>query len=405
MKQRGFMPFSAAGVVVLMLVVAMLGHGVWLRHQDSLGTIDRASASALLTILKGFKNDLEAAARYAVYDALWEVCKNASDFGSDEARESAIERLAESRFKKRITELQCAYSRHDPRVELRLMSPHVTFDLRKGEGGFALASVRLPKGTSLRVSSWDNSLSIELPCEDLEVFIDSRYFLLQERMRNFIEGLGSVGMSWAIMEYISAWGGAWVMRKVDLEPSRSKAFFELAWATHELNTFGSADYAATALGLMGATADNRRSGDVLNELKNSPVVTPLRATDVETMRGYVELALEELVRASTSLKDTKSNVGRARELSSAENSSMENVRREILEAAKSIGRARSHIAGVAVHFRGLIDFTSSSAVGNVVMAALHESLVEGIRGDFMRGDYPSPAKQVEWGVRGVDSKR
>ncbi|TET01212.1 MAG: hypothetical protein E3J80_01325, partial [Hadesarchaea archaeon] len=79
-KERGFMPFSAAGIVIVMLVVAMLGHAAWSRHQRSLNVVDDASSSALLTIAMSVQNDLRAAARYAVYRALWEVSKNADNY-------------------------------------------------------------------------------------------------------------------------------------------------------------------------------------------------------------------------------------------------------------------------------------------------------------------------------------
>ena len=409
------MPFSAAGVVILMLVVAMVGQAIWPRHQRSLNTVDELSSSAILTIASSVQNDIRAAARYAVYDALWEVSKHANDYGSDEARKSAIESLAAGYFVERVSALPNAYAKHDSRIELKLGDSNArpTFDLREGEGGYPFADVRLPEGTRVKISSWDNSLVLELPCEDLETFIDSRYFLLQQRMRQFIDGLGSVGKNWATMEYVSAWAGAWLGRGVSLSASRSKAFFELAWAIHELGTFGSTDYAATALGLIGATEGNSDTRtDILSELTNSTsTITPLRAVDLKTMKGYIDRALEALDEASATLGEARQNIrcaidevtGVPENFNNAD-SKLENVLEKLEDAEVNLARARAHVLEVGQHFEQLINFTASLAEQNAVMTALHESLVGGVQGDFVRGDYPSTQEQVKWGVDGTDAK-
>lgn len=415
MREHGFMPFSAVGVVIVLLVVAMVGQAVGLRHQRSLNTVDDASSSALLTIATSVQNDLRAAARYAVYDALWGVSKDADNYVGDEARKSAIESLAARYFAKQIATLPNAYAKHDARVEFELGDSDVqpVFNLREGGGGYVLVNVMPPKGTRVKISSWDNDLVLDLPCENLEIFIDSRYFLLQRKMQEFIDGLDSVGTSWVVMEYISAWAGAWLRGKVTLSTSRSKSFFELAWAGHELGTFGSADYAAAALGIVNATAGtSEASGSILSELSNPTLtITPIRAADVETMKGYLDRALEALTEASAALGGAREYVRRAMDevVGFPENFDnlaqvFENARGMLEKSKTSVGRAQTHVLGAGQQFKELVDFTARTAEQNVLMAALHESLVTQIGGDFIDGTYPSPREQVAWGVGGADAK-
>ena len=396
------MPFSAAGIVIMMLVVAMLGHAAWSRHQRSLNVVDDASSSALLTIAMGVQNDLQAAVRYTVYRALWEVSKNADDYGRDGERELAIESLAAKYFAEQAAALPNLYKQHDARIELEIPSGRPVFDLWECDNGYAWATAKLPSQARVKVISWDNSLVLELPCENLEVFIDSRYFLLQRRMREFIDGLGSVGTKWAVMEYIAAWAGAWLRKKVTMNASRSRAFFELAWATHELDIFGSADYFATVSGLIDSTAvTSEISEDILSN--TTVVVKPLKTADVETMGEYVDRALEALTDASTALTETREHVRRASNnlTQTPENvdnigPALKNAQTALEGAIASVARAQGHVSEVAQQFEQLIDFTARSANQDMAMRALHESLVE-----RMREDYPSPREQVAWGIRGT----
>ncbi len=410
MKERGFMPFSAAGIVIVMLVVAMVGQAVGLRHQRSLNTVDDASSSALLTIAISVQNGLRAAARYAVYDALWAVSKDADSYVNDEARELAIKSLAAGYFAERVAALPNAYAKHDARIELKLgdSNSQSIFNLREGDGGYTLADVRLPKGTRVKISSWDNSLVLELPCEGLKAFIDSRYFLLQERMRAFISRIGSVSTNWAIMEYVSAWAGAWLGGNVKLNVSRSKAFFELAWAAHEFDIFGSADYTATVIGLTSVAADmNETSEDILSNLSSTTlIVSPVKAVDVAAMHEYIDRALEALAEASSGLAGAKEHAQLANDVLAKihenidnANSALEKMRTALWNAVVSVAQAQNHVSEVGQHFEQLINFITRSADQNLTMGSLRESLVE-----RMREDYPSTQEQVTWGVRGILAK-
>jgi len=223
------MPFTAAGALIVLLVLGMISHAAWSRHQRSLGTVDDISDSALLATAAEIQGDLKAALKYAVYLALWEVSRQADNY-DDAARENAIEQLATAYFAERLAEIGPAYARYDARVELDVpnSSAWSGISLEGVEGGYALARLEPPEGACLRLRSRDNSLSLVLPLENIEVFVDSRYFLLQERMDEFVERRGDICTWWGIMEYLTAWGGAWLNGNVDLSSSRSRAFFEAA---------------------------------------------------------------------------------------------------------------------------------------------------------------------------------
>lgn len=246
------MPFSAAGAVIVMLAAVLVGHWAWAQHQRALATADEINARTLLTTAASVQADLQRLARYATYGALWDVGKRAGDFQSREAREHAIERLAAERFVELSRNLPRVYKLYDPRIDLELADGIPKFDLRRESGGYAVARVGLPQ-TRIKVRSWDNSFKLALTCENFDVFVDSRYFLLEELMDRFIEGvrgLDDIGSTWWAAEYATAWAQA-LTGRVRLSESRSRAFFELAWARHEYDTFGSSDYSATSAKLIG----------------------------------------------------------------------------------------------------------------------------------------------------------
>ncbi len=402
------MPFSAAGALIVLLVLGMVGHAAWSRHQRSLGIVDDISDSALLTTAAGIQGDLKAALKHAVYQALWEVSKRADDY-SDTPRKRAIEQLATAYFAERVAEIGPAYTYHDSRVELDVpdSSAWPSIDLEEIEGGYVLARVELPEGTRLRLRSRDNSLSLVLSLGYIEVFVDSRYFLLQERMGEFVERRGDICTWWGIAEYLSAWGGAWLGGKVELSDSRSQAFFETAWAIHEFNTFGSSDYWAAAEGLIGAMGVGG-AGGLLTELNNrTVVVTPIRAADVDSMCGYIDRALGAIGGATARLEETKRYVGLARDAAARLSENVENLE-EVLEdirgllrnAIESVVDARGEISDVDEQFDQLLEFITESAPNDVVMAALYQSLTS----RTLDAGYPSLEEQVEWGVEGALAK-
>jgi len=421
MKEHGLMPFTAAGVITVMLVVAMVGHAALSCHERSVYSINGAESDAVLTSIAGIQNDLTHAARYAVYKALWDVSKHAEDYADAAARERAIENRALNYFLEFAEELPRNYQNSDARIELNISNSVENFspwnfwnwltsinnlprvDIR-ADGDFVSANVKLPRQTRIMARTWDNSLVVTLPYENFDVFVDSRYYLLQDRMGEFIgNGLEEIRKTWRNIEYILAWAGAWTSAGINLSKARSRAIFELAWARQELETFGSADYIAAAIGLCGAGNSN----DVLSTISNPSSVIPLRAVDVDTMNIFIDSAIDYLNSASIDLTAAKMHLTHARNnvakiQDNVENaiSELENARTELEAAISSVTQSKSCVQNARQQFDQLVEFIAQAARSDVVMAAIHDSITK----RTIMSDYPSLQEQIIWGAAGSDNK-
>ncbi len=412
MKERGFMPFTAVGAIIIMLVVAIVGRAAWSRHERSLYSINGAESDAVLTSVMGIQNDLKHVARYAVYKALWDVSKRADHYNDSETREGAIESLARRYFSEFVEELPRNYQNLDARVELEIQNAigNSSFDMR-AEGDFASANVKLSKKSQISASTWDNGLSITLPLGDFDVFVDSRYYLLQNRMDEFLNnGLEGIRETWRNIEYLLAWTGAWAGIGVNLNEACSKAIFELAWAKQELDTFGSADYIATAMKLSGI-GGGTSGPEVLSTISNPPAVIPLRAVDIEPMNGFINRALNCLSLASSDLTAANAHLACAKGSilqipDNAENTTLiESARTKLDAALSSISQSKNRVREAHQHFNQLVEFTAQAASNDFVMAAIHDGLTKGTTSnDYVRGNYPSLREQVEKGANGIEDK-
>jgi hypothetical protein len=409
----GFMPFSLAGFLLVMLVVAIVAYTAWSEHQLSTSTIEDVTCETLLTTAAGVQSDLQHIVRYATYQALWEVCENADNYNNDESMENTIEHLAAKHFMDYFVVMQQAYRQSDSRVELKfenlpsfesftspelfLYQPKIhdyqpSFHLYPAENGFALMEVRLQKQTRIIVSSWDNRITLALPCENLNVFIDCRYFLLQESMDKFIRQLDDVRSSWKWAEYAVAWGEA-LAGRVGLSQSRSKTLFRLAWANNELEKFGSADYPALAMELAGLDADylaSLTSGAALPVSSSS-------ASDVQVMISYVDDGIQDLVGISDELRDVNRIIEHARN-GAQYNSSLENVQLQLRKAVESVNVALEKVQGVQQQFQQLLDYIASKRGNDILMLKLYSGLASTDK------DYPPLAQQISIGIEGVESK-
>lgn len=411
--KRGFMPFSLAGFFLLMLVLAMVCYTTWSRHQLATNTIEDVTCESLLTTAAGVQSDLQHIARYVTYQALWEVCENADNYDNDGSRENMIECLAAKYFADYVVAMQQAYKQLDARVELEFQNPPSfesspssdlfldqpkphdnlpSFYLHLVENGFALMEVRLQKQTRIRVSSWDNRITLALPCENFEVFIDCRYFLLQERMNKFIRQFDDIRSSWKWAEYAAAWGEAMAGR-VKLGESRSKTLFRLAWANHELKTFGSADYPAVAMGLAGLDADalaGLASGAVIP-------VNSFSVNDVQVIISYVDSGIQNLEGIRAELTEVNKCIEYARN-EVQENSSLENVQLKLGSAIGSVDSILEKIQEIQQQFQQLLNHIASKSESDILMLKLYNGLTS------LDKNYPPPAQRISVGIEGVESK-
>ena len=411
--KRGFMPFSLAGFFLLMLVLAMVAYTTWSRHQLATNTIEDVTCESLLTTAAGVQSDLQHIARYATYRALWEVCENADNYDNDDSRENMIECLAAKYFMDYVVAMQQAYKQVDARVELEFQNPPSfesspssdlfldqpkthenlsSFYLHQAENGYALMEVRLQKQTRIRVSSWDNRIKLALPCENFNVFIDCRYFLLQERMDKFIRQFDDIRSSWKWVEYAVAWGEA-LAGRLELSESCSKTLFNLAWANHELKTFGSADYPAVAMRLAGLDM-----GALAGLISGAAIrVKPFCVNDVQVMIRYVDGGIQDLDGIRAELMDVNKCVEYAIN-EAQENSSLENVQLKLGSAIGSVDRILEKVQEVQQQFQQLLDYIASKRGSDILMLRLYNGLTSSDK------NYPPPARRISVGIEGVESK-
>ncbi len=285
-----------------------------------------------------------------------------------------------------------------------------------------MASVELPRTTHITARLLDNSLRLTLPYENFDTFVDSRFYLLDGRMEDFVDGIGKVLDGWKYAEYVLAYGQAWLGREVVLSESRSRALFQLGWASHELSTFGSSDYLATAQDLSGIEGATQ----VLEDYNPDVVVEPVNVEEIQTLIEKTDDSLEELRRSEEKLRSSSAAVrgvktfdaGRwadqmqagfeeveavlnASEVGDAERRFCElcenfeltySYPHELLgKAAADVEGAQEHVREAQVKFQQLLDIIESSTSDNPLMRQLHEDLV-------LEGEGPALAQQVSWGV-------
>jgi hypothetical protein len=237
---RGFFPLTASGLLLLLLSLSLSLQAARMHHLRSSLYLQETALQELVLAGVNAKNDLRDLCRYATYRALREVGLHASSYRNDGERVEAVENLARDLFSSQLPLLPALYSEADPRL-LLLPGEGVRFHLSPAENGFCLLRVKMP-GAELLVSSHDGSTRLRFPLEELEAFIDSRFFLLQERMNLFLGRLGKIEEEWRNAQYLSAWAQALSLRRVELSPSFAEGSLLTAWASEELRTFGSFDY-------------------------------------------------------------------------------------------------------------------------------------------------------------------
>lgn len=393
--KRGFMPFSFAGFLLLMLVLAMVAYTTWSKHKLATNAIEDLTYGSLITTAAGVQSDLQHVARYSTYQALWEVCENADNYDNDESRENKIECLAARQFMDYVAAVQQAYKQLDHRVEIEFKNLHdnlPSFLLHPAENGYALVEVRLTKQTRIRVSSWDDRITLALPFENFHVFIDCRYFLLQERMDKFIRQIDGIRSSWKWAEYATAWGEAMAGR-VKLSESRSKTLFTLAWANQELKTFGSADYPAAVMDLAGLDMGVIAGLSSVVDL----AVNQLGANDVQIMVSYVDGGIQDLEGISSELMGVNERIERARNEIEV-NSPLENVQLELGSAISSVDMILEKIQDVQQQFQHMLDYIASKRGNDTLMVKLYYGLTS------LDKNYPPPARRISIGIGGIKNR-
>jgi hypothetical protein len=306
--KNGFIPLSTAAILLVLLAISMVTHFETLKSQTISEAYEDVKIIALLTTAESIRNDLQSLARLAIYESLWSVGKRASEYPTDRSRENAIENLASEKFSSFLYSMPLAY----PTNVTISCSGKPAFKLLETENGFAIARIKLPEDMQVTITSTDGDAVLLPKYENLEIFVDSRYFLLQERMRAFTEKLEDVRLGWAWLEYANAYSQILAGKSLRLNPRISGTLFELAWANHELSIFGSADYIETSRKL---TEFGRAQ---LNPAESSLSWLTMPSIDEA-------LAIERLIgECAFLLNDTKANLERARNCMTLASDAIEN---------------------------------------------------------------------------------
>ncbi len=386
MKEMGFMPFSVVGVFLVVLVLGMAGHSAWARHQRATETIGGSEASELRKIMEEVQANLRSALKRSVQRALVDVCEGAQDFNDDERR-TEIEIAAANNFSDEISALADAYSANDGRVRVEISAERPIVWISETENGFAVANGMMPRNSHLILKSLNNSLETECSLGLVRTFVDSRYFLLQDRMNDFIENKGTVNDVWGVMEYLRGWGEAWVGGHVHLDNKIDRALFQAAWSVHEYSSFGSCDYWGAALDLADAAKD---------VLAGKVVVSPIDGSDVAEMKKFVGGSLDEVAGAEKNLDNVLIVLREAGD-ALLENLPFENFRRILSDAAENIAGAILKIGKAEEKFSALLGYVLKKSDNDVMMY----SIFDGLTGRLLDNDLPSPKEQVGWCVQGI----
>ncbi|MGB9613762.1 MAG: hypothetical protein ACPL4K_06300, partial [Candidatus Margulisiibacteriota bacterium] len=223
------------------------------RHHRALNIIFDSSQSSLFTTAAEIYQNIRLIAKQAVFKALWEVCKKASDYSENALAE--IEVLATKYFHVAISEIES--SRHGSRIELVIPSDkrdHL-IKISESDSGFVLADVTFPEGSRVMITSQDSNTRISASLENTAILVDSRYFLLAQKMEEFRAGIGDIIGIWTALEYSRVLTDLILAEKVTLNRSRTALAFEAAWSIKELEIFGSTDYLKTEADLTTIAID------------------------------------------------------------------------------------------------------------------------------------------------------
>ncbi|MEM2281934.1 MAG: hypothetical protein QXH26_00075 [Candidatus Hadarchaeales archaeon] len=219
--------YTAVGVVLLLLVASAapalretqhLAVEMGMQQEELLRLSARARAAE-----EGLSNLL----RQAVYLALREVCGRADAYSSDWRRERAVESLACEHLRE-----TCRWLPLVTGGEL-LAEPKVV-RISPADNGFVWATCEL-EGLILEEGP---TARLRRSLERVETLVDCRFFLLQERMNEFLRRLDDLHDRWRNWEYLQAWGEA-VLGRVWLSKGRTETLLKAAWAQQEIEVFGS----------------------------------------------------------------------------------------------------------------------------------------------------------------------
>ncbi|MEM3401706.1 MAG: hypothetical protein QXH08_00550, partial [Candidatus Hadarchaeales archaeon] len=344
--------------------------------------LESCTVSEVLSRIEEVKRCMSSILRWAAAEAFVEVGKRASDF-FEEQRLEAVKNLLSKNFSTGVRTLEASV--RVAGIGLDFQPDKSWVEISEVENRHVKVRVEFPEAV-ISYSSPDGNLKMKIPVRAIESFLDARYFLLQEKMRTFLERLDEVSLVWMALEYGRGWGEAITTGIVEQNEEVSKELFRVAWAAHEYNTFGSFDY-------LGAAAE------IGEKAKN--LIFSGRSIQQDWAGGLKALA-ERLEKAGEKLKEAERLLVETVEgLALAEGHLRDNSRENFLAtvglASQNLRAACSRMNVVEKELNLFLEDAASLSAKDPIMNAL----LSGIFRRNIHQDLPSMKEQVEWAINAI----
>ncbi|KXB06620.1 hypothetical protein AKJ52_01905 [candidate division MSBL1 archaeon SCGC-AAA382C18] len=424
MREKGFLPFTSVGLVLLILAVMTVGYYHWSSHQDRMSSIHDYSASSLSTSIGTAERDMKSQLKEDFHNSLWIIGENAYQYENNRDREAIIKTLMRYQFRIRHLYLHQRQKKIFSEPEWRINGLENLY-MNRGEGGYPIFTANLSPGSYLFENQPDNSISIKIPIDRIKTSLDVRYYLLQDRMNQFSEGFGCVERRWAFAEYALAYLDVWGRKKLKLSESRTKALFNLALVSHEIDKFGSTDYIDIATDLAGIDI----SENMMKSENSDTTIKPLKKRQIRKVKKKIRNAIFELGKSKSILKKSLRQLKKIKKFSpqnwkdkkhdqlknikenitNADIEKLESKFRKICKECKKIyifpkNKTKKAIEGIKQaincvkkskkHFKESIQLLEKFGKKNPLMKQLHENFTQ-------NGNPPGISKQVHIGISNV----
>lgn len=304
MKKRGFIPFAAVGVILIIISASLVAYFEWNRHYNVKTSLNESYVSSLSSRLASGRNDLKRQARESLYQALWQVSKNVDENGDLGDQEKRVEEISSRDLNQKLPLLMDKKLENPLYPKLNVGSKKPKIEINPAEGGYVDMKVKFPDNTFFSGSSPDDTTEISSYLDNIRSEVDVRFFLLQNRMEEFEEELYRVKRRWKYAEYASAYIQAWKTGGINLSKDRTKGLFRISLASHEINHFGSTDYRAIAQDWLNYFTDI----DISNLQDSNNVVEPVPGEEIGILRDGIDKSISKMRKSSVKLESVVDEV-------------------------------------------------------------------------------------------------
>ncbi|MFW5932748.1 MAG: hypothetical protein ACOCSH_01225 [Candidatus Hadarchaeota archaeon] len=286
MKKKGSVPLTVAGIIILLTAIFVAGYYQMQSHRVKMRSIEKKSEESASTSVVLGRNELERLAKSSLYDAMWVVGKKAGSYDTSRQRKRSLERLTGLIYKIKLSDLSSKKKDNFTRQRIEWSGKQINVELKARENKYPLLKMEFPEKILIKNRTIDNEFYQTIPIKKLETKVDARFFLLQERMKEFRDQFDKIKRRWMFAEYAKAYAQSWLMGTLDVKSSHSKFLFKLALVSHELEKFGSTDY----LNILKSAIDDEFD---LDDFENN-INTEIPKEELENFRKYVLDAVEYL---------------------------------------------------------------------------------------------------------------